>query len=229
MVALSDQTIATPSKRSIFQWAVFLVVVVAVAIGIIVLPRIFAEIRYPLEYEDIIVKEANDHDLDPFLVAAVIYAESRFSPKAGSPVGARGLMQLMPQTAAGIARRLGDTSYTVDKLYDPSTNVRYGTYHLQGLMGRYDSDVESALVGYNGGGGAGDRYQAGEREGSVPRESLNYVGKVLAAKSAYEELYPARLSPKKDIQDFLKPAKQEPLANVLLRAVQGAVVNRINQ
>lgn len=224
-----EQLIITPSKRSIFQWVVFFVLVVAVAIGIIVLPRIFAELRYPLEYDDIIIKEANDHDLDPFLVAAVIYSESRFNPKAGSPVGARGLMQLMPQTAAGIARRLGDTGFTVDKLYDPATNVRYGTYHLQGLMGRYDSDVESALVGYNGGGGAGDRYQAGQREGSVPRESLSYVGKVLAAKAAYEELYPARLSPTKDIRDFLKPATQEPLANVLLRAIQGAVAERVNQ
>ncbi len=229
MTDAPQPTITTPPARTTLQWLVFLLVVVAAAVGLIVLPRIFAEIRYPLEFDDLIVKEATEHDLDPFLVAAVVYSESHFKPAAASPVGARGLMQLMPQTAAGIARRLGDSGFAIDKLYDPATNLRYGTYHLQGLMGRYNSNVEAALVGYNGGGGAGDRYEAGEREGSVPRESLRYVGKVLAAKSAYEELYPARLNPSKDLQDFLKPATQEPLANVLLRAAAAAVSARVSQ
>lgn len=220
---------SNPSKRTVVQWLLFLLVVFVVVLGILVLPRIFAEIRYPLEYEDIIVRESLDHDLDPFLVAAVVYAESRYHPDATSPVGARGLMQLMPQTAAGIARRMGDTTFTVDKLYDPELNIRYGTYHLQGLMGRYDSDEGPAIVAYNGGGGAGDRYQAGERDGSVPRESLKYVQSVQAAKAAYQELYPARLSSQRDLEQFFQPAAQEPLVNVLLRAVQSAVANRINQ
>lgn len=197
------------------------------ALVILFFPRIFAELRYPLAYEDIIKREAAAHDLDPFLVAAVIRSESGFNPNATSPVGARGLMQLMPLTAQGIARRIGDGDFAVTKLYEPERNVRYGTFHLQGLMGRYDSNVEPALVAYNGGGGAGDRYLAGERS-TVPNESLNYVKKVLAAKAAYEELYPVRLGSDKSLQDFFAPAEQEStLSSLLLKAVQGAVANKL--
>lgn len=229
-MAIPDPSIATPSKRAVFRWALFLLLLIGLAIAMLFLPRIFAELQYPLEYESLIVKEATEHDLDPFLVAAVIYSESRFKPQATSPVGARGLMQLMPQTAQGIARRIGEANFSVDKLYDPALNVKFGTYHLQGLMGRYDSDLAPAIVAYNGGGGAGDRYQAGERDGSVPRESLTYVKRVLEAKAKYEELYPARLASGQALQAFLEPnTAPEPPFNTLLRAVQSAVANRINQ
>ena len=226
MEKLPDTQGLITNQRSVLRWAILFVIVLVIILSVSFLPRIFAELRYPLAYEDLIVSEAIDHELDPFLVAAVVYAESRFSPEAISPAGARGLMQLMPQTAAGIAARLDQQGYTVDKLYDPATNLRFGTFHLQGLMGRYDSDEAAVLVGYNGGGGAGDRYQAGERA-SVPRESLRYIEKVQAAKAVYQELYPVRLGVQRDLQQFFQPADQEPLANVLIRAIQSAVTNRI--
>ncbi|MBI4032095.1 lytic transglycosylase domain-containing protein [Candidatus Berkelbacteria bacterium] len=208
-------------------WILAIVLVVLGALVILFFPRIFAELRYPLAYEDLIKREAAAHDLDPFLVAAVIRSESGFNPNATSPAGARGLMQLMPLTAQGIARRLGESDFTVDKLYDPERSIRYGTYHLQGLMGRYDSDLEPAIVAYNGGGGAGDRYQAGDRS-TVPTESLNYVKKVIAAKAAYEELYPVRLGTGKSLQDFFQPAEQQnTLSSLLLKAVQGAVASKL--
>lgn len=209
-------------------WTLLIVLAVVGTVVTLFFPKIFAELRYPLAYEDLIKREAVAHDLDPFLVAAVIRSESGFNPNATSPVGARGLMQLMPRTAQGIANRLGDTSFTLDKLYEPELNIRYGTYHLQGLMGRYDSDLEPAIVAYNGGGGAGDRYLAGDRS-SVPNESLNYVKKVLAAKQAYEELYPVRLGTGKSLQDFFKPAEQQStLSSLLLKAVQGAVATKLD-
>ncbi len=161
---------------------------------IFALPRILAEIAYPLAYEDIIIEQSKAHDLDPFLVAAVIYAESRYNPRAVSWVGARGLMQLMPATARGISTRIGDTNYSVDNLFDPQTNIEYGTFHLQGLMGRYNRNVPASLAGYNGGGGVGDRYIRGDRT-TIPRETLNYVVKVTNAEKKYRELYQDKLNP----------------------------------
>lgn len=190
-----------------------------------IFPQIFAELKYPLLYEDIIIEEAKARDLDPVLVAAVIYAESHYNPKAVSPVGARGLMQLMPATATGIARRMGDTNFTLDKLFDPATNIRYGTFHLQGLMGRYDSDLEPAIVAYNGGGGAGDRYQAGNR-GSVPNESLRYVQRVVQMKEIYQELYGARLT---GSDPFARRTAGSSLSSQLLTAIQQAVLQRLAQ
>lgn len=217
------------AKRTLLTWWVGAILLILLALGLVLLPRIWAELQYPLAYEEIIKQEAADHDLDPFLVAAVIKSESGFSPRAVSPVGARGLMQIMPLTAQGIAKRMGDTAFTLDKLFEPGTSIRYGTFHLQGLMGRYDSNVEAALVGYNGGGGAGDRYLAGERS-SVPGESLRYVEKVLAAKVKYEELYPVRLGSDKSLSDFFKgQTTGETLANRLLKAVQGAVTEKLTQ
>ncbi|MBI4023195.1 lytic transglycosylase domain-containing protein [Candidatus Berkelbacteria bacterium] len=215
-------------KRRVLQWVLIGIVIVLVAVAAIVLPRIFAELAYPLAYEDVIRDEALAHDLDPFLVAAVVYAESRYRPTATSPVGARGLMQLMPLTGGGIAKRLGDTQFTLDDLYDPATNIRYGTYHLQGLMGRYQSNVEAALVGYNGGGGAGDRFARGEL-GSVPNESLRYYKKVLLAKSMYEELYPVRLGSDTSLAEFFETEPRETVATKLLKVIRSTVVERIGQ
>lgn len=221
------ETAVPPSRRSIVIWTLLIVVLALGALGVLFFPRIFAELRYPLAYEDIIKREAAAHDLDPFLVAAIVRSESGFNPNVTSPVGARGLMQLMPLTAQGIARRLGESDFTLDKLYEPELNIRYGTFHMQGLMGRYNSDLEPAIVAYNGGGGAGDRYRAGERS-TVPTESLNYVKKVLAAKQAYEELYPVRLGSGKSLQDFFAPAEQQnTLSSLLLKAVQGAVASKL--
>jgi soluble lytic murein transglycosylase len=197
-----------------------------VAYGVMIgLPEIFAEIQYPLVYEDIIRKESTDRGVDPFLVAAVIYSESHYNPQAISPVGARGLMQLMPLTAAGIARRLGDTGFNINNLYNPATNIRYGTFHLQGLLARYGGQVEPAVVAYNGGGGAGDLYQAGKRS-SVPLESLNYVKRVLQVKKVYEQLYQLQLT---GVNPFAKKETNTTLATQVLNIIQRTVSTKITQ
>lgn len=175
------------------SWFLVIVLVVGAAIGLAtVLPRILGEVTYPLAYEDLIVRYSRERELDPYLVAAVIYAESHYRPTAVSPSGARGLMQLIPSTAQGIARKLGDADFRVSNLFDPETNVRYGTYHLQGLAGRYRSNVDGILAGYNGGGAVGDRYIAGQ--GGIPLETQRYVVTVKAARDKYRELYPDRLT-----------------------------------
>ena len=109
---------------------------------------------------------ARRHGLDPELVLAVVGVESAFEPRAVSPRGARGLMQLMPGTAASLG---------VADAFDPAQNLEAGARHLQSLVGRYAGDLPRALAAYNAGAGAVDRF------GGVPpyRETRDYVRKVL--------------------------------------------------
>ena len=114
-------------------------------------PDWYLRSRYPLEYEQVIGAYARERHLDPTLVAAVIYAESRFDPNVRSSAGAVGLMQLLPETGEFIARSTGGTDFVEADLRDPDINVRYGTWLLDSLRTRYDGDVESALAAYHAG------------------------------------------------------------------------------
>src|SRR6185436_6114657 len=88
--------------------------------------------------------------LDPALVAGLIRAESSFNPRATSPVGARGLMQLMPDVGRGLARSRGIQSFDPERLYEPVTNIRLGTAHLAGLF-RGNRELAQILAAYNAG------------------------------------------------------------------------------
>ena len=120
-------------------------------------------------YDALITQHAARHSLRPELVRAVIQVESGFNPRAVSPKGAIGLMQLMPDTA----RELG-----VANAYDPAENIRGGTLYLRQLLDRYDGREELALAAYNAGAGAVDR---SGRQVPAYRETRDYVRKVSAA------------------------------------------------
>jgi soluble lytic murein transglycosylase-like protein len=117
-------------------------------------------------YEPYVLEYSNQHSLRPELVRAVIQVESGYNPRALSPKGAMGLMQLMPETA----QMLG-----VKRPYDPEQNIRGGTRYLRLLMDKYQGSEELALAAYNAGSGAVDRH--GKR---IPpyRETRDYVRKV---------------------------------------------------
>jgi membrane-bound lytic murein transglycosylase B len=116
-------------------------------------------------YGDIIAQVSEVHGVDPLLVRAVIQVESNYRPRAQSPKGAMGLMQLMPATAR---------QYQVRNPYDPRANIEAGIKHLKGLIDRLG--VELGLAAYNAGEGAVKRF------GGIPpyRETRNYVSKILA-------------------------------------------------
>ena len=118
------------------------------------------------KYDGLIRNVAKAHQVEPAIVKAVVHVESTFNPRATSPKGAMGLMQLMPTTA----KRFG-----VKNAYLPRANVRGGVKYLKFLLKRYRGNIKLALAAYNAGEGAVDRV------GAIPpyRETQSYVRKVL--------------------------------------------------
>jgi soluble lytic murein transglycosylase len=123
-------------------------------------------------FEPLVLQHSSRNGLRPDLVRAVIQVESGFNPRARSPKGAMGLMQLMPATA----RLLG-----VQNPYDPDQNIRGGTAYLRQLLDRYSGNEQLALAAYNAGSGAVEKYGH-----TVPpyRETRDYVKKVGSAAGA---------------------------------------------
>ena len=151
-------------------------------------PSWWLKLRHPLEYEHIVLGHAGNYDLDPALIAAVIYRESRFDPNAVSESGAVGLMQLLPDTAEGIAELTGGEGFVASDLYDPEINVRYGAFYLRRLLTKYDGDLELALAAYHAGQGNVDEWldQGGRIEFAETRE---YVDDVLELSERYRKAY----------------------------------------
>ena len=151
--------------------------------------------HYPLEYQDLIASAAAEYELPKELLCAVIWCESRFQPDAQSPAGAKGLMQLTPETFGEVLWRL-DLPEDTD-IFSPEQNIHCGTFYLKRLYNLY-GDWETALAAYNAGMGnvnawlADPRYSAdGKTLQEIPfSETASYVRKVQAAREVYIELYP---------------------------------------
>ena len=133
------------------------------------------------------MEPARNYDLDPALLAWVIYQESKFKADAKSRSGAIGLMQLLPDTAKGIAVHTGGTRFRVDDLYDPEINVRYGAWYLRHLLDKYH-DEDTALAAYNAGQQNVDRWRA-EGRGIAFAETRHYVKRVEHLKTLYRRGY----------------------------------------
>jgi peptidoglycan lytic transglycosylase len=165
--------------------------IVAVAASFVYLrsgePAWFQRVRYPLKYEQIVRGHARNYQLDPALLAAVIYQESRFRSDAKSSSGAIGLMQLQPETAKGIAIRTGGSRFQTSDLYDPEINVRYGSWYLRHLLDKYD-DEKTALAAYNAGQRNVDTWRA-QGKGIQFSETRAYVDRVEELKGIYHDAY----------------------------------------
>lgn len=126
----------------------------------------------PEQIDQLVQQNANIWQVDPALIKSVIANESSFNANAQSPVGAQGLMQLMPETAAALG---------VKNPYDPAQNVAGGTRYLRSLLDRFKGDTRLAVAAYNAGPGAVEKY------GDVPpyAETQSYVKNVLGSLDQY--------------------------------------------
>jgi soluble lytic murein transglycosylase len=155
-------------------------------------PPYFLKMYYPMKYMDAILKYSRKNQLDPYLVMGLIHQESYFNPKARSPVGATGLMQLMPPTAKELARRLHSSA----NVEDPEVNIRLGTFHFRQLVDMFGGVVQLAVASYNAGQGnvlrwrrAAGRKPLDEFIESIPfPETRNYVKRVTMLSASYRRL-----------------------------------------
>jgi soluble lytic murein transglycosylase len=153
-------------------------------------------ITLPLKHEDIIRQQASAKGIDPALIAAVIYQESKFRDQTSS-AGARGLMQITPATAAFIAHDSGGTSFSQADLATPQINIAYGAYYLRYLLRRYDGNKTLAIAAYNAGEtNVNNWVKAAGGEGSFDAaadipfpETRQYVKDVLERRGEYAKHY----------------------------------------
>lgn len=144
--------------------------------------------KYPLNYEKNIEKCLADYNLTPSLVAAIIYEESRFRADSNSTQGAVGLMQLLPETAEYIAKKIDEGNFEKEKLADVEINIKYGCYYLAYLFEKYQ-DWDKALAAYNAGEGNIDQW-VNEGDYQVKfEETRNFVDRVKKSQEIYQELY----------------------------------------
>ena len=179
--------------------AAILAVTTAALIGVFAFGPVekgIREITLPLRHEDIIRQQARDKNLDPALIAAVIYQESRFRARPSS-AGALGLMQLLPETAHFIAGKTGGTRFTTEDLATPQINIAYGSWYLRHLIDQYEGNEVLAIAAYNAGGTNVDKWVAeagGEDEfdhtEDIPfPETRGYVANVLEKQEQYRDNY----------------------------------------
>lgn len=182
-------------------------VVLAAAFGTIHLtrPAWYDRLWYPLKHSEIIRSHAHNYRLDPALLAAVIYQESKFRADARSGRGAIGLMQLLPETAKGIALRTGGAKFTVSDLWDPELNVRYGSWYLRHLLDKY-GDEELALAAYNAGQRNVDDWLR-RGVGIQFDETRHFVARIRALQAIYRRAYGDRLGIEKTAARHLTDAE----------------------
>ncbi len=153
-------------------------------------------LAYPKAFEDEVKKAAAAHDIDPLLLLSIMRTESSFRPTAKSPVGARGLMQIMPGTARLIGQKAEGGRPHAGRYGEPESNVWLGAWYLKKLLDRYDGQVALAAGAYNAGPGAMDRWIDNGRTMELDafietisyRETRHYVRKVLETYQIYRRL-----------------------------------------
>jgi len=157
----------------------------------------FLKLFYPFPHQSLIIKYSSEYKVDPYLVLAIIRTESRFYSKAHSRMGAKGLMQIMPETGEWIAREMKLADYTEEKLFQPHYNIPMGIWYLSYLDKVFKGDLPKLLASYN----AGERkvkkwLNEGIWTGKIQdidqipyEETRKYVGRVLFDYQVYKRIY----------------------------------------
>lgn len=158
---------------------------------------VIQKLLYPYPHRNLIEKYASLYNVDPLLVVAVIREESKFLPQSESRKGAKGLMQLMPNTARWISQNLGEKDYSDEDLLKPEKNIQYGTWYLASLAKEFHGNMTLILAAYNGGRGHVKEWINTDqidldhvRAQDIPfRETREYVQRVLKSYERYINLY----------------------------------------
>ena len=191
---------AARRRRSLIALIVIGLAVLAVVVVMPLARKAANEFGLPLQYQGVIRQQAAEKRLDPALIAAVIYAETKFDPRTSS-AGALGLMQILPETAQFLARRTGAKTFTTADLATPEVNIAYGSYYLRFLLDQYRGSTLLALAAYNGGEANVDDWLAAARARGQPftaadirfPETRAYVSRVLSAQRDYRHTYASQL------------------------------------
>jgi soluble lytic murein transglycosylase len=160
-------------------------------------PLALRRVLFPTPYAPQVLAAGRAHGVDPLLLYAMLRQESLFNPQATSWVGARGLAQVMPETGAGIARKLGVSPFHPDDLYQPSLSIRFGAYYLGAQIAALDSSIHAGLAAYNGGPGNATRWAGGSHVADPEAfvgmidfpETQHYVMAVYAFYGSYRRIY----------------------------------------
>jgi soluble lytic murein transglycosylase len=155
---------------------------------------------YPIQYKEDILVSAQNYEIDPFLVAAIIRVESNFNKDGLSPKGAVGVMQIMPDTAAWIVEASGFSQDTLLALHRPDVNIEIGTRYLQMLFQQFEGNQAAVLAAYNAGPGNVRKWlQSGTWDGTeevleqIPfGETRHYVQRVHYYLHKYRQIYGSR-------------------------------------
>lgn len=186
-----------------FLWRVFKAAVGALLIAAVAAYFIYhtnwfqKKYLYPLPYKGAVVAAAQAYQVDPYLVYAVMRTESKFIANATSPKGARGLMQIMPETGVWIAEKMKMNAFDSSMLYEPAVNISLGTWYMASLEEEFGGNTVLMLAAYNGGRGNVKQWkqQYGwspdfNNTGQIPyKETREFVLKVLDAYGNYKRLY----------------------------------------
>lgn len=172
------------------------IVLLVTFIAIAVQTDMLNKLRYPLKYEDIIIKYADKYNLDYYEVCAVIRTESSFKHDAVSSSDARGLMQILPSTGGWIAEKIGMDNFEEQMLFDPAVNIEMGCWYLHYLSERFGGNKQVMYAGYNAGPNRvatwldnAEYYKDGVWVHIPIEETREYVERVENATKKYQSIY----------------------------------------
>lgn len=197
---MTAKSLKKHKNRSFAAAAAILVILIAAVLGNTVYRAArekYLLYAYPIKYEELVEKYAEENGVDKFLIYAIIKTESNFNSGAVSNAGARGLMQIMDETFQWVRFRLGDSDKTeYDLMFDPEQNIRYGAY-LIGYLLEYFGSMNEAVCAYHAGVGSVDSWlqsteysRDGKTLDTVPAsDTKHYLNKIKDALKEYQNLY----------------------------------------
>ena len=155
------------------------------------------KLRYPTEYEDIVLKYSDMYGVDQYLVYSIIRSESNYTKNAVSNKGAIGLMQIMPDTGSWVAEKLKLENFTSEDLFDTEKNIMIGVWYFKYLLDKFDGEISLAVAAYNAGPTNVNKWlsqkeysENGDKLNVIPfEETRKYEEKVMNTYAMYKRIY----------------------------------------